>query len=148
MIAFVIKNAVAIIGALWLGIAGFAAAEFWERRPAGQPSINVLFFKWTAPDSLAVQRDEARADLKACHDNVDTLDKALARQNAETARISADGQRRLAASAKALERAQTGTATAKKRAGVLLYTPPVGIDQCQRWEGAHEAVRKSLEGLR
>jgi hypothetical protein len=64
MIGLVLRNLVAVAGALWLGIAGAAGALWWDRRPPATPSFSlpVLGFhlRWTAPDSLAAQLSSLR----------------------------------------------------------------------------------------
>lgn len=73
MLGRLIAGLVGVIGALWLGIAGFAGAEWWEHRPHGEPAwlhIHVLFWTWSPPDSLqarldALQAAEAAAGARA-----------------------------------------------------------------------------------
>jgi hypothetical protein len=55
---------VALVGVLWLGIAGGVAVWWWDERPAGVPApvhIHWLLFNWTLPfpPSLRAERDAA-----------------------------------------------------------------------------------------
>lgn len=60
-----LKGLVALVGALWLAIAGVGGMWWWDRRPPQTPSFafKVLFWpvKWTAPESLKAQLDGYRA---------------------------------------------------------------------------------------
>ena len=62
-----LTSLIGLIGALWLGIAGVALAEWWEHRAAGEPQwaqVHVLWFSWQPPMSLAAQLEKAQADYK------------------------------------------------------------------------------------
>ena len=109
---------VGLIGVLWLGIAGFAGAEWYERRPHGEPAwanVHFLWFHWSPPDSLAAQRDAATAQVRILVQNQKTLEASLADQNRMIADLSAQG-----AQARALaEKASEGQADALKAAQAL-----------------------------
>ena len=85
MIASAIKILAALFSSFALLWAGIGLAEWWEHRPAGVPTVHLraLFIPvtWRAPDSLAAERDKARADLVRSLTNEKSLTDAIQMQN-------------------------------------------------------------------
>ena len=95
---------VGLIGVLWLGIAGFAGAEWYEHRAHGEPTwanVHFLFFHWSPPDSLAAQRDAALAQVKILTQNQRNLEASIADQNRMITDLSAQGAQARALAEKA-----------------------------------------------
>lgn len=87
--------------------------------------------KWRAevaylrPELVAAQRD-----LVTCRGSVQTLDKAVAGQNASIAALKADGDRRASMLSDALQSARKTAATANERAEAILTLQPSGDGAC------------------
>lgn len=69
-------------------------------------------------------------DLGVCRGSVQTLEGAIARQNDATAALKADGDRRAAMLADALQTARKASVAATKRADAILAVKPKGADAC------------------
>lgn len=133
MIAAFLKPFAGIIGAVLVVLIclGGPAVWWWDRRPAHTPSFHVLFFRWTAPDSLKAKGERALADLSTCHANTATLSKAIASQNASLAAQSRLGAAALAKSETAIQQAQAKLATANQ-ARVQIMAPLKADETCAR----------------
>lgn len=136
----------AVIYAALLFWAGLAVGRGWDQRPAGQPTLRLGPIAWRAPDSLLAQRDEARASLLQCHENVVALERAAARQNAAVSALAAAGQARARAAEQAAAAARQDRAAAERRVTRILAAkavgPLAGPDRCQA------ADRLILESVR
>lgn len=95
-------------------------------------------------DNAEAANKKARQDLTRCRDNRQSLEGAVAAQNAAADALADQGRQRIAAAEKATLDAAKGRASAEARANKLLTTPSAGIDTCARTEAARRAV---LEGL-
>lgn len=82
--------------------------------------------------------------LKSCNVNLATVTGALDRQNAAVDALKAEGERRAADTAAALERQRAATADALRRAGRIAAPIPPG-PACDRVD---EVDRRVLESLR
>lgn len=123
MIAMLIRNAVAIIGALWLGIAGFAGGVAWEHRPANWPNVQVLFWHFGFGDGLATQLATANAQVKAYA----AAEKAAADHAKVIEALDAQISARLAATDQAAQtRIVTVTKTITKEIPVAI---PAAVDR-------------------
>lgn len=86
----------------------------------------------------------AKSNLDQCHSNVTGLQGSVDAQNAATAALKADGDRRAKMLADGLQQARQGRAGAEARAAALLTHPAVGIDACARAAAARVAVLRAL----
>lgn len=116
--------------------AGFAAAERFERRPAGQFAVLGV--------SLGAQLAAAQADLTRCRADRIVLRSAMQAQSASIEAAAKAGALATERAAVQLRAAQAGQADAEAAAARLLHRPPAGIDACSRMESADAAVLESL----
>ena len=131
MIAVILKNLISIIGALWLGIAGFAAGVAWEHRPANWPNVQVLFWHLGFGDGLAAQLARANAQVSAYAAAEKAAQAHAAAVEATDAQISAQAS---ATDAAAQARIVTITRTITKEIPVAIspatdarFPLPVGL---------------------
>ena len=73
---------------------------------------------------------DARADLGACRTNTDTLKATLARQNAAVDALKAEGEARVAQSAKAAQAARAVAESYRRQARNVLAAEPRTGDLC------------------
>ena len=123
--------------------AGLAVGRGWDQRPTGQPTFHLGPVTWRAPDSLLAQRDEARASLLQCHENVVALQQAAARQNGAVEALGREGQARLAAAQRAADQARDDRASAERRVTRILAAK-VGPDAAARCQAADRLILESV----
>ena len=117
---------IGLIGALWLLFAGIIGAEWWERRPAGQPTwanAHFLWFKWSPPLSLAAQRDQARADFATERASVLVLRKAFDVENGSILTLQTTSDRWQEVSRQAVIRAAAANAWRLSTAARIMALP-------------------------
>ena len=118
---------IGMVGVLWLGIAGWYGAEWYEHRPHGEPSwakVHWLWFSWSPPDSLAAQRDLYKARVDLLMINQAKLQTAIADQNAAVARLELQGRLSTAAGETAV-RANESRRRATAAASTTIRALPV-----------------------
>ena len=101
-----ISLVIGLIGVLWLGIAGWYGAEWYEHRAKGEPSWarnHFLFFTWSPPDSLAAQRDYYKAQVDVLMVNQAKLMAQIQSQNASIDSLNKAGQKALGRSQGAIQ---------------------------------------------
>ncbi len=146
-----IVRVIQFIVGVFCATAMFWAGIWYEHRPAHWPEYTwqgPLGLHWTfgLPESLAAQRDDARAAVRTLTASVATLEAAIAKQNAA---LQALGSSSAAAIAQAERSAQayhawaTPTHTALAAAGAPLAA---GTD-CARYAQANTQFSEALRGL-
>lgn len=136
-----------ILGALLPLLIGVGVSEWWERRAAGQPQwAQVKVFGhtvWTPPESLAAQRDDARAQLRVAQINVKTITRAITVQNAAVQAQAALGARAMARADAAVMRYRSAAQAAEGRVR-LIQAPLVGDTMCERVKDADDKFMETL----
>jgi hypothetical protein len=135
---------VALIGVLWLGVAGAAGMWWWDRRPAHTPAVHLLFLTWAAPESLGAKLASSAARMSAAERNVASLNTAIADQDA---RIEAQSQASVVALARseATIRDQRAAMYKAIAARTALSGPPVGANACDRAKSVDDAFLDTLK---
>ena len=139
-----IQFIIALIGVLWLGIAGFYGAEWWEHRPAGTPQIHIWLFSWSPPDSLAAQLIKAQDRLAASEQNEKNLQAALAEQNDAVQRLSDESRSAERAAESVVETYRPTAAQAVAVARSIAVDPggcPALADADKKFTAYLEAIR-------
>lgn len=80
--------------------------------------------------SVTGERDKARADLSACHANVDALTVSLEAQNAAVDRLKAEGDERTRRANAAIQKAQAQAKALQGRISRLENAKPASGDLC------------------
>ena len=132
----IIAGIVSTFALFWIGL---GAGLWWEHRPAGQPTIHVLFFHWTAPASLAAKLSVSQSDLTQCHANTAAQADAINVQNSHVAALAAYGEDRARAATEAARQAQGARAVAESRAQTVLALK-AGPDVCKSAEAVLRAT--------
>ena len=139
-----IQLLVGLIGALWLGIAGWWGAEWWEHRPTGTPQVHVWLLTWSPPDGLAAQLIKAQDRLAASEQNEKNLQAALADQNAAVQSLSDASQ----AAKRAAEATVADYRPRAVRAAAVASTIVVGPGGCPALDAADKNFVSYLETLK
>jgi len=129
MIGKLLGGTIGIIGALWLGIAGAAGMAWWDRapdRPAWTQAhfLMLRFPHWLADPSLAMQRNQARADFLTERASFATVRRALDQQNAAVLSIQADADRWQAVGQDAERRVVQAGADRERLASRIMHQAP------------------------
>jgi hypothetical protein len=133
MIGRLLGAAIGVVWSLALLAGGGAAAEWYERRPAGQPAwarLDVLWLHWRLPDGLAARAAADRAAFAAATAALRSTRGALGRQNAAVLALQ-----RAAVDQQAQGQAALGAASAAFRQqaeaarDILAEKPPADADE-------------------
>ena len=148
-----LTSIISVIGALWLGIAGAWGMHWYDSRPAGVPAPIVLRVLWFhrslgLPESLAAQRDDARAALKIAQGNVAALQLAVNVQNASIAATEAAGRQAMAAAENDVTTYRRALARARSGQGAIfdaLHAVAPGDSECTKAQAVDLAFVRSLQ---
>jgi hypothetical protein len=137
---------VGVIGALWLGLAGVAGAEWWERRPAGEPAwanVHLLWWRWSPPPGLAAQRDAALYGMRVAQDGETRLESARDRQNTAIRAQAAAGALAVARGEAGVQRYRAASASAPDQVHAIA-APLTGDSICARMAQADTLFLETL----
>ena len=141
----IVSGIVGLVGALWLGFAGFYAGEWWEHRPPGQPAwanVHVLLWRWSPPPSLAAQLAVSQAALALEHQNFLKVDAALSDQNARVRELGSRGQAATTRANQAVAAYRSAQNTVAHQVQVI-SSPIQGDDECARVRDVHAKVQEA-----